>query len=432
MNDLDYGAVHFIGIGGVGMSGMATILDEFGTKVTGSDLVTNQSIVNMKKSGIRISIGPHQALNLPTRCDLVVFSSAIPTDNPELVAAIRKGVPTIRRGLFLAELGQRFPFTIAISGSHGKTTTTAMLVHIFKSLGLNPAFMVGGTVATWSTSASFGAGKIFITEIDESDGTQRYFYPDVSVILNVEDDHAWSAGGKDELFDSFRQVALNSKQCFAWKDSHTQNLLHSIESVTLVSEQAIDSQLKVPQIGHHNLIDANMALQAALAYGLDRKQVMTALATFPGVKRRMSTHGEDSERNILLIEDYAHHPTELECFYGALQEIANGRKLVIIFQPHRYERIKRYHQEFSKVLSKFDKVILCPPFAAWKADQSLADPKLLMRELSPDQGVYWEGNFSDLPKYVVEHCPSEEVVISVVGAGDISQLVEPLAQALGF
>ena len=430
MNKLNYERVHFIGIGGVGMSGMATILNELGIFVTGSDLIENQMIVSLKKSGIKVSIGHQQGSNLPVSCDLVVFSSAVQVDNLELVEANNRGIKTIRRGLFLAELGQSFPFTIAVSGSHGKTTTTAMLVHIFKTIGFDPAYMVGGAVATWSSNASFGAGQVFITEIDESDGTQSYFHPDVSIILNVEDDHAWSAGGKDQLFESFRQVAQNSNQCFVWSNTQTQELLGELDSVTLIMD--VDSQIKVPQIGNHNLIDASMALQVALAYGLDRSAIIEALASFPGVKRRMTQHGEDSARQILLLEDYAHHPTELDCFYDALQEIANGRSLVIVFQPHRYERIKRYHREFSTVLAKFDQVILLPPFAAWKADQGLADPRLLMSELNAGQAIYWEGELSDLPQAAVDFFPSEKVIVSIVGAGDISNIVEPVIKAFGL
>ncbi|MCK5834237.1 MAG: hypothetical protein KAG98_00715 [Lentisphaeria bacterium] len=432
MINLDYESVHFIGIGGVGMSGMATILKESGTKVTGSDLVSNHSIIGLRSSGIEIKIGPHQTFNVSKDCDLVVFSSAVGTSNPEMIEAKRRGIPVIRRGLFLAELGKSFPFTIAVSGSHGKTTTTAMLVHIFKSLELNPAYMVGGAVATWSTNASLGSGKVFITEIDESDGTQSYFEPDLSIILNIEDDHAWSAGGKDQLFESFKTVAQKSKQCFSWKGAHTQELLSTIGTVIMVSDENLDPKLTVPQIGQHNLIDATMALQAALAYGLKKDDVIKALSTFPGVKRRMTKHGEDLDRQLLLLEDYAHHPTELACFYEALQEVANGRKLVIIFQPHRYERIKRYHHEFSLVLAKFDQVILLPPFAAWKADQSLADPKLLLSELVEGQGIYWQGTPDELPAYALKFFPIEQVIVSVVGAGDIAKLVEPLTQAFGL
>ena len=432
MNALNYEAVHFIGIGGVGMSGMAFILSESGIRVTGSDLVENQMICTLRQSGIQASIGFHKAENLPSTCDLVVFSSAISSDNPEIIEAKKRGIPMLRRGLFLAELGKGFPFTIAVSGSHGKTTATAMLVHIFKCLGVKPAYMIGGSVAGWSTSASLGEGQVFITEIDESDGTQSYFKPDVSIILNVEDDHAWSAGGKDELFESFRQVASNSKHCFVWKDAHTQELLNDIETVTLISTHEIDPHLQVPQIGQHNLIDASMALEAALAYGLDKYSIIKALASFPGVKRRMTKHGEDVARQILLLEDYAHHPTELDCFYKALQEIANGRKLVIVFQPHRYERIKRYHREFSRVLAKFDQVILLPPFAAWKADQGLADPKKLLSELNPGQGIYWQDAFGELPAYALNFFPNQNVIVSIVGAGDISKLVEPLTKVYGL
>jgi len=432
MNVLNYEIVHFIGIGGVGMSGMAIILKELGCQVTGSDLVQNQSTIGLTASGIEVSIGSHQAENIPKGCELIVFSSAVSASNPEMVEAKKRGIPTIRRGLFLAELGHKFPFTIAVSGSHGKTTTTAMIAHVFKNLGVNPAYMVGGTIANWSANASLGSGEVFITEIDESDGTQSYFEPDISIILNVEDDHAWSAGGKDALFDSFKKVAQNSQKCYVWKEPLAEKLLSSVDTVTMVTSANIEPKLVIPQVGQHNLIDATMALQAALAYGFKKEEVIEALANFPGVKRRMTKHGEDVDRQLLLFEDYAHHPTELECFYEALQEIANGRKLVIIFQPHRYERIKRYHHQFAKVLAKFDQVILLPPFAAWTADQSLADPKLLLTELTEGQGIYWQGTSEELPGYAIEFFPSEQVIVSVVGAGDIAQLVGPLTQAFGL
>jgi UDP-N-acetylmuramate--alanine ligase len=175
-----------------------------------------------------------------------------------------------------------------------------------------------------------------------------------------------------------------------------------------------------------------MALEVSRRFGLAGSAILKALSTFPGVCRRMMTHGYDAQRQLLLMEDYAHHPTELDCLFQALKEQAGDRALAIIFQPHRYERIKHYHHQFSEVLSKFDRVILLSPFAAWKTDYDLADPRLLLAEMEEGQGVFWSGDFSQLPEFALQFFPSSQVVIAVVGAGDVTQVVNPLKKVLGF
>ena len=412
------------------MSGMASILLELGASVSGSDLKESSTTTRLVVQGAKISIGTHQAEHIPSGCDLVIFSSAVNPTNKEYIEAKAQNIRLVRRGIFLAELAKGFTSTIAVSGSHGKTTTTAMLVHIFKSCGLDPAYMIGGSVIGNGANASAGDQTVFITEIDESDGTQAFFKPHISLILNIEDDHAWSAGGVKALFESFQSVARVSNHCFAWKSHDTTKLLSPFSSVEFIDQADIPNQLEVPQIGLHNLIDATMAMKAALAYGLDQTQIIDALSTFPGVKRRMTTHGKDESRNLILLEDYAHHPTELDFLYHALRGVSQGKELAIIFQPHRYERVKRYHKEFSEVLAKFDKVILVPPFAAWKQDSALADPKLLLVDSDPEKVKYCEKPLTTVPQLALDFFPTTNAIIAVVGAGDVASIIPELKNKL--
>ena len=417
--------IHFIGIGGVGMSGIALILSELGYSISGSDLIRSYGSKALEALGVSLEYGPHCGENLPPETDIVVYSSAVTPENLEYVTAIHKGIRLVRRGEFLAEMAMSFPVSVAVSGSHGKTTTTAMLVHILKENGLNPAYMVGGAVCGWESAASAGDAKILVTEIDESDGTQAHFLPTIALILNIEDDHAWSAGGTDALFQSFRTVAESSEQTFAFCDGMTESVLSGVNQVEFLTEDDIPAELTVPQAGLHNRKNAYAAILAAEQLGISRLNAIKAMATFPGVSRRMTTIADDKIRDFTLIEDYAHHPTEVRATIDALREAYPNRNLAVIFQPHRYERVKRYKAEFAMELKAADQIWVTPPFAAWVNDDSLASPEEIVSLMNHKNAVYIDtpnDDFTDLVREIRANIATDNVVLAVFGAGTITKL----------
>ncbi len=411
------------------MSGIALLVSGLGADVSGSDLEKSVSVKMLLNHGVDVKVGVHCQDNVPNDVDVVIFSSAVKPDNPEMVRAKELDARIIRRGNFLAELADEFDFSIAVSGSHGKTTTTAMIAHILKETGKNPAFMVGGKVIGWHNSAQIGDAKILVTEIDESDGTQSFFHANCAVILNIEDDHAWSAGGREQLFESFRKVAQQSHKTFAWGGEFPNQILGDVEQVEFLKENEIPENLSVPQVGKHNLWNAYAAMKAVEQVGVSQKQAIDALKSFPGVDRRMTTLFESKNRQFTLLEDYAHHPTEVRNLIKALRESWPNRSIQIIFQPHRFERVKRYGSEFAKELSAVDSVVVVSPFAAWCNDSDLANPKLIADEITNAEKVYIDvenDDFSEVVEYVQNSFSKENSVVAIVGAGTITRIGQEL------
>ncbi len=416
------------------MSGIALIVSGLGTKVTGSDLEESNSVTMLREANIEVFSGGHCSENVAEDVDLVIFSSAVTQDNPEMVIAAERGIRRVRRGEFLAELAQQFDFSIAVSGSHGKTTTTAMIAHILKMTGRKPAFMVGGKIIGWDRSAEIGDASILVTEIDESDGTQAFFHADCAVILNIEDDHAWSAGGQEKLFASFRKVAQQSKKAFAWPGELPDRILSDVEQIEFLQLEKIPQNLSVPQVGKHNLYNAFAALNAVQQVGVSQIDAIDALKSFPGVARRMTTLFENQKQNFTLLEDYAHHPTELRSLLNALRESWPNRSINLIFQPHRFERVKRYGREFAKELSAADSVIVVSPFAAWCNDSDLADPKQIADEIVNTEKIYIDvknDDFTEVVNYVKTNFPKENSVVAIVGAGSITKICPDLQKFYG-
>ena len=362
---IPYRKVHFIGVGGVGMSGLALILLERGVEVSGSDTSVSDYTTRLQARGAEITF-QHAAENVPQTADLLVYSSAVPKDNPEMVAASEKGIRTVQRGIFLAELADYYPCVIAVAGSHGKTTTTAMIAHILRQCGVKPAFLVGGDVQGWPANASAGARQVFVTEVDESDGTQAYLKATYGVVVSVEDDHCWNVGGESELKSCFETFAKKADFILAWKSEEVEKLFKNHERLTLYSEADIPSGMEVGVPGDYNLINATLALRVVERLGLDRRKVINALQSFPGVKRRFTKWLATPDNAKVVIEDYAHHPTELKAVMSALRREYPEHCLNVIFQPHRFERVRRYGREFSRVLEDADNVTVVRPFAAWK------------------------------------------------------------------
>jgi UDP-N-acetylmuramate--alanine ligase len=335
--------LHFIGIGGAGMSGLALVCAELGAVVTGSDRSDSSYMERLRASGLEPTVG-HDAANLPEGAEVVV-SSAIAADNPELALARERGVEPIHRGQLLAELCAEKRL-IAVAGTHGKTTTAAMAVWALRALGAEPAFFVGGEVPDLgpdgaAANAGWGGGEWVVAEADESDGSFLDLVPEIAVITNVEMDHHRRWGSIAELRGAFDEFAAEAR------------------AVARPEDLDLDVELAVP--GGHNLLNARAALAALRLAGFDLDAAAGALADFPGVHRRLELKGERD--GVRVYDDYGHHPTEVRAALEALREASPGH-LVAVFQPHLYSRTKAFAEEFGGALSLADEVAVLDVYPA--------------------------------------------------------------------
>ncbi|MDT8390828.1 MAG: D-alanine--D-alanine ligase [Lentisphaeria bacterium] len=421
--------IHFVGIGGAGMSGLAAMSLDLGVRVSGSDTAESAATRRLRIRGAAIAFG-HAAEHVPPDTDLLVFSSAVPAENPERHVAEARGVRTVRRGEFLAELAQLFPTVIAIAGSHGKTTTTAMVAHIFRETHRKPGFLIGGEVPGWNGPASVGDRRILITEVDESDGTQALISSTIAAVLNIDDDHCWSVGGQDALENCFAAFAGNAGGVVAWASDETRRVLRSVESAAFIDERSIPDSLQLAIPGAHNLINAAMAIELATRGGIDREAAIQALKTFPGVGRRMTVHHSSPDTRRIIIEDYAHHPTELRMTLEGLRAAYPGHRLHVIFQPHRFERVKRFGKQFSQLLSTADAVTIYDTFAAWVADPDSASARQIAADILNAPTRFQEGDPEALADALTESARTEKTVFAVIGAGNVRDVIAPLKAAL--
>ncbi len=363
MSDWASRRLHFIGIGGAGMSGLALVCAELGASVSGSDRADSSYMERLRVAGLDPTVG-HDAANLPEGAEVVV-STAIGADNPELALAHERGVEPIHRGALLADLCAEKRL-IAVAGTHGKTTTTAMLVWALRALGADPAFFVGGEVpglgtATAAANAGWGGGEWVVAEADESDGSFLELKPEIAVVTNVEMDHHSRWGSVAELRKAFRQFVEPAKAVVAPADDS----LTEVTSGSRVSNFDLDRpdpeslDLAVP--GQHNLLNARAALAALGEAGFDLERAAAALADFPGVRRRLELKG--SRAGVRIYDDYAHHPTEVRAALSALREQGPGR-LVAVFQPHLYSRTKAFGEEFGAALALADEVVVLDVYPA--------------------------------------------------------------------
>ena len=406
------------------MSALAHLMLQKGIEVTGSDIDTNKSVRMLQKSGAEINIGHTEYI--PDEIDLLVYSSAVSEDNPELKAARARGIKTIKRGQFLADVAEKYDVVISVAGSHGKTTVTSMIAHTFRICGKSPDYIIGGSPAGGMPAAGSGSGKFFITEADESDRSLSLLNSTIGVVINVEDDHSWSAGGRDKLFQAFKDFADQSEKLIYGSGEFADEIFKGHpDKVKMFFDK---DQVKVPQPGKHNAFNAAVALKVAEACGINTSQAKLALHTFQGVSRRCTVHSKGSEH--IIIEDYAHHPTELKCFLDTLDETYSTYEKVIVFQPHRFERVENYGKEFAQLLKKYDNVFITPPFAAWNKDKEHSTQKL-----AADAGaVYFEGgNWEDLANDVIAKAKTEkQTIYAVIGAASVERVIPYLRNLLRF
>jgi UDP-N-acetylmuramate--alanine ligase len=363
MSDWSGRQLHFIGIGGAGMSGLALVCARLGATVTGSDRADSSYMERLREAGLEPMVG-HDAANLPEGAEVVV-STAIGGDNPELALARERGVESIHRGALLAELCTEKRL-IAIAGSHGKTTTTAMTVWALRAIGADPAFFVGGEVPGLgpdggTANAGWGEGEWVVAEADESDASFLRLRPEVAVVTNVEMDHHTRWGSLAELHEAFRSFIGPARGLVVPADEEMGWLGNRSEEVRFDATAPGPADLRLAVPGQHNLHNARAALGAIELAGLDVAAAGAAMSGFAGVHRRLQLKG--SRGPVHIYDDYAHHPTEVRAALSALGELEPSR-LIAVFQPHLYSRTKALAVEFGAALALADEVVVLDVYPA--------------------------------------------------------------------
>lgn len=409
--------LHFIGIGGAGMSGLALVCQELGASVSGSDRADSSYMERLRAAGLAPAVG-HDAANLPDGAEVIV-STAIDDDNPELRLARERSQAVRHRGELLAELCAEKRL-IAIAGTHGKTTTTAMLVWALREIGADPAFFIGGEVPGLGPegtvgNAGWGAGEWVVAEADESDASFLELAPEIAVITNIEMDHHSRWGSMAELRAAFDRFAASARLARFDIDSPGPERL----------------SLAVP--GAHNVLNARAALAAAELAGFDLDAVAAALAGFAGVHRRLELKGERD--GALIYDDYAHHPTEVRAALGALREMSPAR-LVAVFQPHLYSRTKALAEQFGAALALADEVAVLDVYPAREqpvgelAGVSGLDVARAAADRMGGRRVFWTPTAIQA-KAALEPRLDPGSVLVTIGAGDVFRLGEALVEGGG-
>ena len=414
-------AVHFLGCGGVGTAPLMRIFHQKGFRVSGSDLKEIHETLALKQLGLPVFIGEHNAANLPDAEQLLlVHTSAADDANPEIREAKNRNAVILRRGKALAELTKLYDKVISVSGSHGKTSVTAMLTFVMLELGAKPGYLIGGGVPGL-ISGDAGDGEYFITEADESDGSHTWLDSYIGIVTNVEDDHVWSLGGWDVLQENFRTFARQSKTLLYYANDCTDDLFRQHPATIRISEnefipEEIFSEKENNTKGSFQLQNQYTVLRTLEQLGFNRTDILKALEDFPGVDRRMSVRLDTPALRI--IEDYAHHPTEVRESLKAMRKTNPGKRMVVVFQPHRYARLERYFDEFAKELSVADQLFIQPVFAAWTGKGRYTSDDLA----SAAGGTALHGTMEEMASDLQKSLRHGDL-LCVLGAGDGKDLI---------
>lgn len=452
------GTIHFVGIGGIGMSGIAEVLLNLGYVVTGSDLKEGESVRRLRGLGATVHIG--HAREHVGEVDVVVRSTAVREDNPEVEEAARRGVPVIRRAEMLAEL-MRLKYGLAVAGTHGKTTTTSMLATCCGAGGLDPTVVIGGRLDNLGgTNAKLGAGDYLVAEADESDGSFMLLSPTVAVVTNIDAEHLDHYGTMDALEDTFadfvNKVPFYGFVVLCIDHPRVQALLPKVRRRVVTYGFASQADYRIRSVayegecsrfvlhhegeslgeialgmpGQHNVANAAAAAAAAHQLSIPFASIQSALDGFSGVQRRFTVVGERG--GVLYVDDYGHHPVEIEATLGAACEGYPERRVVAVFQPHRFTRVRDLWAEFSGCFNRADRVVVCPVYPAGEAPIEGVDHERLAQEIR-DRGhrsVWSVDSLEDAAALLEEESASGDLVISL-GAGNVNQVVNQLSKGSG-
>ena len=433
--------IHFVGIGGVGMAGIAEVLINLGYEVQGSDLRDSSATRRLSGLGAEVHVG-HDPV-LVDKADVVVVSSAIAEDNPEVVRAHSLRRPVVKRAEMLAEL-MRFRYGIAVAGTHGKTTTTSLVASVLAEGGLDPTFVIGGRLASADSNARLGAGRYLVAEADESDASFMHLQPMIAVVTNIDVDHMETYGGdtgrlQDAFVEFLHNLPFYGLAVVCIDDAGVRSILDRVSRPVLTygfSEDAdvrasgfvqtgrrcrfhvsgdivsgLDVGLNLP--GRHNALNAVAAVAVAAELGVDEKAITGALEEFQGIDRRVQLLGEvDADGGtVLVVDDYGHHPRELAATIEALRASWPDRRLVVAFQPHRYTRTRDLLDDFASVLADVDALVLTEVYPAGEAPIVGADGRALARAIRSRGHVE--------PVFVEEVEALPEVLPGLLHAGDL-------------
>jgi UDP-N-acetylmuramate--alanine ligase len=452
--------VHFIGVGGIGMSGIAELLANLGYVVSGSDEKRSSVTDRLEAMGVHVSSG-HDAAHVGD-AEVVVVSSAVRPSNPEVREAVRRQIPVIPRAEMLAEL-MRLRFSIAVAGAHGKTTTTSMIALVLERAGLDPTAVIGGRLSAFGGNARLGRGELMVAEADESDRSFLKLFPTIAVITNIDHEHLENYGGFDDLQQAFvdfaNKVPFYGGVVACADDAHLSAVLgrmtrrvttygldtdaditasdivldpFTVRAVVSRREAHASTTTRLGRLtlnvsGRHNLQNALAAVAVGLELGLSFERIVAGLAEFRGVERRFDVRGEPN--GVLVIDDYGHHPTEIAAVLAAARTL--GRRIVVAFQPHRYSRTAALMDDFGPALAAADHVVLADIYSAGEDPMpgvTLDALAAAIRRTGP-ASLEVVPRFEDLVPVLVRAARPGDVVVTL-GAGSIGSVPDRLVQAL--
>ena len=446
--------IHFVGIGGVGMSGIAEILFNLGYTISGSDLADSATLQRLAQLGIKTYVG-HAASNV-NGADAVVTSTAVQAENPEVITAREKHIPVVPRALMLAEL-MRLKQGIAIAGTHGKTTTTSLVASVLAEAGLDPTFVIGGRLNSAGANARLGQGDYIVVEADESDASFLNLLPVMAVVTNIDADHMETYGHdfgrlKQAFVDFLHRMPFYGTAILCTDDPAVKEIIPEVTcpitsygfnegaQVRAVNVRAVDGQMHftvqrrngvvLPDLdivlnlpGHHNVLNALSAIAVAVELNVQDAAVQKALAEFKGVGRRFQRYGEMPAQGggeFTLVDDYGHHPVEMAATLSAARGAFPGRRLILAFQPHRYTRTRDCFEDFVKVIALADTVLLAEVYAAGETPIVAADGRSLARALRVAGRIepLFVDAITDMPQAILDNARAGDVVLCM-GAGSI-------------
>ena len=441
--------IHFVGIGGIGMSGIAELLMNLGFNITGSDINYSQNVKRLEKIGIKISIN-HNKKNIKD-ADTIVYSSAVPSDNPEIIQAKNKSIPVVRRAEMLAELIGLKKTSIAIGGTHGKTSTSSMIGMVLEKSGYDPTLVVGGLVSNLNTNVKLGSGDIVVVEADEFDRSFLALKPTIAVITNLEMEHTDCYKNLNDLKNAFLQfchsvpfygqviLCADSEELMSIKDKITkplvtyglskkadycaQNIIYNKNKseYTLFHKQKNIGKINIEVPGKHNVLNSLAAIALGIEIDIPIEKLKNGINKYKGVRRRFEL--KTNKHKVTLIDDYAHHPTEIRATFEAIRTGWPARRLIVIYQPHRFTRMRDLFEDFSDILSQPDRLIVFDVYPAGEKPIPGSDGRSLCRAIRSRGKV--DPIFLENKKSVFEVLPDvvkENDLLLTLGAGDIGSL----------
>ena len=450
--------IHFIGIGGIGMSGIAEVLCNLGFVVSGSDLKKSKNTDRLEPMGIKVYEG-HTAENIGD-AQVVVYSSAVRPDNPEVVLAKQNGIPVIPRAEMLAELMTLKPYAVAIAGTHGKTSTTSMVATLLVHAGVDPTTVVGGVVDTLGSNAKLGASEWFVTEADESDRSFLMLYPTIAVVTNIDKEHMESYKGMDDVVQCFtdfvNKVPFFGAAIICLDDPNVQLIIPNIKrrrvtygltaqadisahdiryndsfgsNFTVWRGAEILGEIELPVPGKHNVYNALAATAVALELEIPFGKIAEAFATFKNANRRFQFKGE--EDGIIVVDDYGHHPTEILATLSAAKNSSGGRRTVVVFQPHRFSRTQELMDEFALAFNNADVLYVLDIYAASETPIEGITAEVLTENIRKygHKNANYIGDVDTAAAKVSSNLQAGDLVITL-GAGSVTRISDEILENL--